>query len=614
MPIDSDLLGFATNFQQDVLARAESHSQPDFKVNTFTRMIIEFLAESGELEDGEDCYFKTRGMEVSGYNIGKDDECLDLFVSHYTAEVPPPTVRKDQAEPLFRRALGFLEKALDGFHLTQEEASPVYDMAQRIHEVKAKLNAVRVFLFTDGQTRVTARATTLRGLKVTFHIWDIVNLHRCVSSGQQRELIEIDFIAKFGAPVACLETPGKDPDCRVFLTLLPATILHRIYDEYGPRLLELNVRSFLQARGKVNQGIRKTLLQQPDRFLAYNNGISATAEDIRLVPLEGGGQGIAWVKNLQIVNGGQTTASIHHAVKRDRADVSRVQVQAKLSVVSAARLSEVVPLISRYANSQNKVNEADFSANDPFHVRIQMLSRTVWAPARNGTQRQTRWFYERARGQYMDEKGRAGSPAKVRDFQTTHPPSQRFSKTDLAKFENTWEQLPHVVSLGGQKNFLEFTLRLAGVDPRPELTQKDFERMVARAILFRRAEEVVGSLNFGGYRANIVTYTLAYLSQRTGRRIDLDRVWREQDITPATVKSIQDVAKLVHQILVNPPVGRKNVTEWCKKEACWDRVRAIEHKLPEDFQKELAPTSPAEGSQGQGASPVSAGRPVREAT
>jgi hypothetical protein len=589
MGIDSDLIDFATNFQQDVFARAESHSQPDFKVNTFTRMIIEYLTEAGELEDAEDCYFKARGMEISGYNIGKDDECLDLFVSHYTSAVPPPTVRKDQAEPLFRRALGFLDKALDGFHLTQEEASPVYDMAQRIHEVKGKLNAVRVFLFTDGQTRVTARPITVRGLKVSFHVWDIVSLHRCVSSGQQREPIEIDFVARFGAPVACLETPGKDPDCRVFLTLMPATILHRIYDEYGPRLLELNVRSFLQARGKVNQGIRKTLLEQPDRFLAYNNGISATAEDVRLVTLDGGGQGIAWVKNLQIVNGGQTTASIHHAVKKDRADVSRVQVQAKLSVVSPARLSEVVPLISRYANSQNKVNEADFSANDPFHVRVQTLSRTVWAPAPSGTQRQTRWFYERARGQYMDEKGRAGTPARVRDFQVTHPPSQRFSKTDLAKFENTWDQLPHVVSLGAQKNFLEFTLRSPNGDPRPELTQKDFERLVARAILFRRAEQIVGSLNFGGYRANIVTYTLAYISHSTEKRIDLDRVWREQDISPALVRVIEDVAGLVNMKLVNPPPGRKNVTEWCKKEACWETVKGIGYAMPDGLLKELVP-------------------------
>ena len=141
--------------------------------------------------------------------------------------------------------------------------------------------------------------------------------------------------------------------------------------------------------------------------------------------MPGGGKGIGWVKNLQIVNGGQTTATIHHVAVKDRADLGRVQVQAKLSVVSPGSVSEVVPLIARYANSQNKVNEADFSANDDFHVRLQSLSRTVWAPAVHGSQRQTRWFYERARGQYMDEKGRAGTPAKVRDFQAVNPTSQR---------------------------------------------------------------------------------------------------------------------------------------------------------------------------------------------
>jgi hypothetical protein len=301
------------------------------------------------------------------------------------------------------------------------------------------------------------------------------------------------------------------------------------------------------------------------------------------------------VRNLQIVNGGQTTASIHHAVKKDKAVVDHVQVQTKLSVVPTAGLDEVIPLISRYANSQNKVNEADFSANDPFHVRIQALSRTVWAPAVGGSQKQTRWYYERARGQYMDDKGRAGTPAKARDFQTMNPPGQRFSKTDLAKFENTWDQLPHVVSLGGQKNFLEFTLRLSNGEPRPELTQREFERIVARAILFRRAEEVIGKLNFGGYRANIVTYTLAYLSHRTDRRFDLDRVWREQGVTPALAKSIEDVGKLVHEKLINPPAGRKNVTEWCKRKECWEAVKLIEYKMPEALQKELIPSPEDEG-------------------
>jgi AIPR protein len=606
MGIESDLTDFTTNFQQDVVARAESHAGADLVHTTFTRMMVEYLVEAQELEGGEDCYHKARGMEVSGYNVNEDEETLDLFISHFTAKSPPPTVTKTEIETRFKWVLAFLARALDGVHLTLEAASPAYDMAQRIHELKDTLTSVRVFLFTDGRTRGTWKPQKIHGLDVSYHIWDIVRLHRCVSSGRQREPIEINFEADFGGPIPCLESPGQDPECRVFMTLLPATILHRIYDLYGPRLLELNVRSFLQARGKVNQGIRTTLLKQPDRFLAYNNGISTTAEDIRLVALPGGGQGIAWVKNLQIVNGGQTTASIHHAVKKDKAVVDRVHVQAKLSVVSPASIAEVVPLISRYANSQNKVNEADFSANDPLHVRVQSLSRTIWAPATGGSQRQTRWFYERARGQYMDEKGRAGTPAKVRDFQAMNPPDQRFSKTDLAKFENTWDQLPHVVSLGGQKNFLEFTLRLAGGDPRPELTQRDFELVVARAILFRRAEQVVGKLDFGGYRANIVTYTLAYLSHRTSRRIDLDRVWREQDITPALEKVIAEVGRLVHEKLVNPPPGRKNVTEWCKKKECWEAVKLIECAMPEAFQKELLPPAVEDAAR------ASAGRASRK--
>ena len=589
MGIENGLSHFAANFQQDVIARSQSQAAADLVHNTFTQVMVEYLVDAQELEGGVDCYHKARGMEVSGYNVNEDEETLDLFISHFTAKSPPTSITKTEVETRIKWVLAFLGKALDGLHLTLEEASPVHDMAQRIHELKGKLTAVRVFLFTDGQIKGTVRPTTIRGLPISFHIWDIVRLHRCVSSGRQREPIEIDFEADFGGPVPCLEGPGQDAACRVFLTLLPATTLHRLYDTYGPRLLELNVRSFLQARGKVNQGIRTTLTRRPERFLAYNNGISATAEEVRLVALSGGGLGIAWVKNLQIVNGGQTTASIHHAVRKDRAVVDRVQVQTKLSVVAPASLDEVVPLISRYANSQNKVNEADFSANDPFHVRVQALSRTVWAPPTDGSQRQTHWFYERARGQYMDEKGRAGTPARVRDFQAMNPPGQRFSKTDLAKFENTWDQQPHVVSLGGQKNFLEFTLRLAA-EPRGELGQPDFEQIVARAILFRKAEEIIGGLNFGGYRANIVTHTLAYLSHRTEKRIDLDHVWRKQGITPALGKAIEDVGRLVHAKIVNPPPGRTNVTEWCKKKECWEAVMLIEYSLAADLQKELVPT------------------------
>jgi hypothetical protein len=326
-------------------------------------------------------------------------------------------------------------------------------------------------------------------------------------------------------------------------------------------------------------------LEEPDRFLAYNNGISCTVSAIELTDRPRGGKGIRSVRGLQIVNGGQTTASLHHAVRRDKADVSRIHVQAKVTVLDEDRLSEIVPLISRFANSQNRISEADFSANDPFHVRIEELSRTTWAPATGGTQRQTKWFYERARGQYADALGREGTPARQRKFRQEHPPNQKFTKTDLAKFENTWDQFPHLVSRGAQKNFAEFTLRLSArgkVVPDVHYLQQ----LVAKAVLFRRSERLVSAQNFGGYRANIVTYALALLAHQTSHRIDLGRIWLDQDISDALAEAIVDISHQVHGVLTNPP-GGANITEWAKKEACWVRVRDINTVVSSNLGSEL---------------------------
>jgi hypothetical protein len=301
--------------------------------------------------------------------------------------------------------------------------------------------------------------------------------------------------------------------------------------------------------------------------------------------LPGGGRGIRSIKGLQIVNGGQTTASLHHAARRDRAELENVYVPAKLTVIREDRLTEIVPLISRYANSQNRISEADFSANDPFHVIVEGLSRTVWAPATGGTQRQTRWFYERARGQYADALGREGTPARQRRFKQEHPSSQRFTKTDLAKFENTWDQLPHFVSRGAQKNFAEFAIRLSGRGKVvPDAAY--FRDLVAKAILFRRTERIVSQQNYGGYRANIVTYSLAYIAHATAHRIDLDRIWREQAITAGLEAAIIEASVGVQRILTNPP-GGANVTEWAKKPACWEIVRALGLDVTNPLEQEL---------------------------
>jgi hypothetical protein len=572
-----ELTRFIVGLHQEVITNSEGSSSEGnegaFREDEFTRLMIDYLIDAGEIDDGSVCYHSARGIKVNGYNLQVDEGRLDLFVSIYNQYPTPLTVRKDSTDNAFKQLINFLSKVYKGYHQQIEEASITFDMAQLIHSQRKNLSHVRFFLFTDGITTQQSKPSQVKdGVNYSFNIWDLRRTYRCVTSGQKREAIEIDFKAQYDTIIPCLAMPESQADYNAYIAIIPGEILQKIYSEYGSRLLERNVRSFLQAKGNVNKGIRQTILKEPHRFLAYNNGISATAEDVRLVDLPSGGQGIVWIRDFQIVNGGQTTASLYQAVRKDKADISGIFVQTKLTVVDRERIDEIVPLISRYANNQNKVSEADFSANDPFHIRIEELSRTIWAPATDGTQRQTRWFYERARGQYADAKNRESTPAKQKAFASTNPTSQKFAKTDLAKFEHTWNQLPHVVSLGAQKNFAKFTVALAE-KTHLEPDETYFTNLIAKAILFKEAEKIVQNEQFGGYRANIVTYTLAYLSDTSQDRINLDAIWKQQSITPELGESIRLVSRRVHQIITNPPDGR-NVTEWCKKEACWDSVRS----------------------------------------
>ena len=564
---------FAENLRQDVLALAESDDDGLMLADSFTQTVFDILSEAGEFEDPLVCYHRARGMEVSGYGVDEEEGRLDLFVSIHTNTVPPITVTRQQVEVGFRRIRSFLEWCLSGRYVELEESSPVFDMAAHIYGFRKSLIQVRMSVITDGRTTVeTLPQERIADVSLSGHLWDIVRLHRVSTSGRQRETISIDLNERFGQPLPCLEADLSQDGYRAFLTLIPGHILRSIYSDFGSRLLERNVRSFLQARGKVNRGIRDTIAREPDRFLAYNNGITLTAEAVELCQANGS-TAIARLEGLQIVNGGQTTASLL-ATDRGRADLSQVYVAAKLIEIESGDAHDaLVRNVSRYANSQNRISEADFSANDPFHVGMEELSRTVWAPAVGGTQRQTKWFYERARGQYQDARALQTTPARRSMFNAENPTRQRFTKTDLAKFENTWDQLPHVVSRGAQKNFSDYMIRLTGRD-QVVADRSYFERLVAKAILFRTAERIVQQQNFGGYRANIVTYTLSLISNATGQRLDLESIWREQGLTENLRIVIAELSHEVHRIITNPSSAR-NITEWCKSERCWEDIRTL---------------------------------------
>ena len=578
MTLQNSIEVFSENLRQDVLALAETEEQDLMLADSFTQTVFDMLSEAGEFEDPLVCYHRARGMEVSGYGVDEEEGRVDLFLSLHTNTTPPETVTRQRVDVAFRRLRAFLDWCLAGKYVELEESSPVFDMAAHIYGFRSNLNRVRLCVLTDGRTTVeTLPQDRIGDVAITGSLWDIVKLHRLSTSGRQREAISIDFQERFGEPIPCLQAQSTNEGYRAFLMLVPGQVLRSIYSDFGSRLLETNVRSFLQARGKVNRGIRDTIAREPERFLAYNNGITLTAEAVELHNGEGG-KVVTKLHGLQIVNGGQTTASLL-ASNRGRADLAQVYVAAKLIEIEAGDVhDELVRNVSRYANSQNRISEADFSANDPFHVRIEELSRTTWAPALEGTQRQTKWFYERARGQYQDAKGSETSPARRRAFSAEHPTRQRFTKTDLAKFENTWDQLPHIVSRGAQKNFSDYMIRLGGRDQKV-VDQAYFERLVSKAILFRTTERIVHRQNFGGYRANIVTYTVSLLSNATSQRINLDRIWREQTLSENLQGAIAELSHDVHRIITNPPMAR-NITEWCKSERCWEGVRTASSGSP----------------------------------
>lgn len=601
---------FAEYLKQEVRVKCEPDTgTPPLLSEAFTSVVLERLIEHNEAGDFTLCAWEDLGRgkigaaKLSAWSLSGDGATLDLFVSLYQNDESPVTIPRAEAERHFKLLRGFLRRALDGWHTKLEPAFPVFGAMQAIHSAKDALTTVRLFFLSDGVVKAgEIEQEQMDDLELRYVLWDLDKLSRLKVG--DREVIELDFSSDYGGPVPALEQADAGGEYRTYLSFLPAPVLSKIYGAYGQRLLESNVRAFLQAKGKINKGLQETLLKEPRRFLAYNNGLCCTAATVDVEVDKDGHARLHRAHDFQIVNGGQTTASIYHATKREGIDISDVVVQMKLTVLARPeQVAEIVPLISKYANSQNKVNAADLSANDLFHRQLEALSRTTWAPASTGLGRGTRWYYERARGSYLDDKARTGSPAKRRRWEEENPLSQKFTKPDVAKFEQTWDQKPHRVSLGAEKNFTDWTLarQNAGL---VEADASFFRRLVAKALLFRAAERIVSAQNFGGFRANIVTYTLAWLSLETGQRIDLERIWKSQTVGPLVSQAVEIVCKFAHQAITSTERLNQNVTEWCKQEECWMRFRQTRIAIP-DLAPELIASIPTAGtsataSQGRG--------------
>lgn len=366
-----------------------------------------------------------------------------------------------------------------------------------------------------------------------------------------------------------------------FLGIMDGEQLFKIYDEYGQKLLEENVRTFLQFRGGVNKGIRNTIQYKPDMFFAYNNGITATATNVKT---ENGK--IIRISDFQIVNGGQTTSAIYAAKKNSKLDISKISVQMKLSVVNnIEKKCEFVSSVSQYANTQNKVNKSDFFSNSPFHKEMKDYSNRIWVSTRGGSQKRTHWFYERVRGEYLNEQAYL-TAAKKRQFQIENPKDQLIEKTFLAKSESAWDRKPHIVSKGAQYSFEEFANSVTNTLEKNQMaiTEKYFRDAVSRVILFRATEKIVSKAVWyeNAFRAQTVAYSIALLSHAIHKKevfFDFSKIWDIQQLPIELIELMKVITKKVYERITNPPAGYANIAQWCKKDACWTDVRSIEFDL-----------------------------------
>lgn len=596
--MDNTIDEFFHDFRQDLLLGAEVNGR--FQLEEFMEVIASELVETGFIEGFDYCHYRAqRGIRVDG-SWFNDEGVLNLFVADFEQRAELASLTRRDIDSAFKRVSSFFEASADR-NLAEdiEITSPEYDLARQIADRRGSISSLNLILFSERTLSGAVQDLPdgeVAGVPASYHVWDISRLHRQRTSRSHKEPLDIDFKKMFGDGVACLPACLSNEVYKSYLMVMPADALATLYGKFGARLLEQNVRTFLQARGNVNKGIRATIMNEPGMFFAYNNGITATAQSIDTEESDFGLK-VTRIVDLQIVNGGQTTASLFHTRKRDGADLSHIFVQMKLSVIDSQENEMIVPKISEYANTQNRVNAADFFSNHPFHGRMEEFSRRIWAPAQKGSLRETHWFYERVRGQYADAQSNLTS-AEKRRFLAEYPKQQMFTKTELAKFENVWDDHPMWVNRGSQKNFVRYAERIGKEWEKSSdaFNEFYFKRVVARGLIFRATERIVSNQSWynGGYRANIVAYTLALLAEIAKRRsgsVDFMEVWRTQAVGPVLNEVIALVSGVVNDDITRPADGVSNISEWCKKESCWTRMKslieAVEAALPAAFYDHL---------------------------
>lgn len=586
----NDINKFYHSLLQDVAAIQSGSEDGDTQEQTFTRIVVDMLSEAGETENVSIAYdekdFGKKGQhKINAYAISDNYETVDLFISIFNNTDEISSIPKADIDTATKRITNFFRKTIYNDYVNEvAESSLIFEFANTLanyQELRDNLIRVNASVITNGEYKgEIPNLTEICGYKIFYRILDIKYLYQI--SEQSRVPIEIDF-SEEGWSIPCVAHANNNSDYQAYIAIIPGKCLASLYERYGARLLEQNVRSFLQFAGKINKGIRDTIKNEPHMFLAFNNGIAATADHIEL---DDTGHYISKINNLQIVNGGQTTASIYTTAKKDKADISDIYVQVKFSIIeNPEQYSDIVSRISRYANTQNKVNDADFSANNPALIEFEKLSRYVLSPITTLNNMQTCWFFERARGQFKTLRNREGfTKSRVKAFDMKYPKNQVFTKVELAKYINAYKEVwngkklvvgPHVVVRGNEKNYARF-INDNLPDNIKKINSSYFEDTVAKAILFKTTDKRYGTKlsgnNIGEMKQVVVPYAISLLNIITKDELNLYAIWKNQQISQELSDFMYALMKQINKfILEKSPIS--HYIEWAKKEECWEAVR-----------------------------------------
>ena len=599
-------------FLEDVLSTEESEANGT--TASFVKLCADRLFEGDVMPEYTPCFFQGTGyrnsaLRVDGFAYDEYDKALYMLTALYSGHSTSEVLIGSEAKTALDRCRAFASQTIENELSRRIEISTeAYDLAALIEDQANFMSRIVVILLTDmtlseranlsdgselkkkSKRKGVLDAEDICGIPVEYRIWDMPRFHRVFGLGDGHEEIEIEFndYLKGGIPCLPANHTSQSQSCNSYLCTVPGNVIADLYDEYGSRLLEGNVRSFLGNRG-INKAIRNTVLNEPDMFFVYNNGLSATVTEAKVK-----GERLLYVRDLQIVNGGQTTATLSVS-RHNGADLSEVSVLMKLTQVPPETAATIVPIISRSANSQNRIRPADFFSTHAFHVRMEQMSRSEFAPAKAGAQHETHWFYERARGQYTQATMFMTS-AQERRFKVQNPKDQVVTKTDLAKVLNSWNRVPHIVSKGAEANFAEFAKKTEAEwkEKKDDFNIQYFHESIALVILFRTLDKMIPKQAWyeGGYKANVVYYSLSILHDMIdkhfpGKALDLNKIWQKQQCPDVLIQQVTQIAEEVYYAITASDRPVDNVTQWCKQEACWNRVRQLRIDPVDSFETVL---------------------------